>query len=102
MKPLNKFFGVLYTLFAPVVRLLFPADVEGLENVPPSGVLFCPNHAHDLDPLVIAACLPRNSRLHFMGKAELFKRICGNNPPTLDREKRLCPAPLCPGGGGGY
>ena len=78
MKPLNTFFGVLYTLFAPIVRLLFPATVEGLENVPSSGVLFCPNHTHDLDPLVVAAYLPRNSRLHFMGKAELFENPLKN------------------------
>lgn len=78
MKPLNKFFGILYTLFAPAVRLLFPAQVEGLENVPSSGVLFCPNHTHDLDPLVIAAHLPKTSRLHFMGKAELFEKPLKN------------------------
>lgn len=78
MKPLNRLFAVLYTLLAPVVRWLFPADVEGLENVPPSGVLFCPNHTSDVDPLLIAARLPVNSRMHFMGKAELFKN------PVLD------------------
>lgn len=73
MKPINKFFAVLYRVLGPVVRLLFPAKVEGLENVPPSGVLFCPNHTSDVDPLVIAAVLPVNSCLHFMGKAELFQ-----------------------------
>jgi len=73
MKPLNKLFAVLYTVLGPVVRFLFPAAPEGLENVPPSGVLFCPNHTSNVDPLVIAAVLPINSRLHFMGKAELFK-----------------------------
>ena len=73
MKPLNRFFGVLYTVLGPVVRWLFPADVEGLENVPPSGVLFCPNHTSDVDPLIVASVLPVNSRLHFMGKEELFR-----------------------------
>ena len=73
MKPLNKLFGVLYTVLGPVIRWLFPADVEGLENVPPSGVLFCPNHTSDVDPLIVAAVLPINSRLHFMGKEELFR-----------------------------
>ena len=73
MKPLNKLFAVLYFTLGPVVRMLFPTTVEGMENVPPSRVLFCPNHCSDLDPLVIAAALPVNSRLHFMGKSELFK-----------------------------
>ena len=73
MKPINKTFAVLYVLLGPVVRLLFPARVEGREHVPDSGVLFCPNHTSDVDPLVIAALLPVNSRLHFMGKMELFQ-----------------------------
>ena len=73
MKPLNKVFGVLYTVLGPVVRWLFPVDAEGLENVPPSGVLFCPNHTSDVDPILVAFVLPVNSRLHFMGKAELFQ-----------------------------
>ena len=73
MKPLNNFFAALYHVLGPVVRLLFPAKVEGLENVPPSGVLFCPNHTSDVDPLVIAVALPANSCLHFMGKSELFQ-----------------------------
>lgn len=73
MKPLNKLFAVLYVTLGPVVRWLFPTEVEGLENVPSSGVLFCPNHCSDVDPLLIAAALPVNSRLHFMGKSELFE-----------------------------
>lgn len=73
MKPLNKFFATLYCVLGPVVRLLFPAKAEGLEHVPPSGVLFCPNHCSDVDPLVIASVLPVNSCLHFMGKEELFR-----------------------------
>jgi len=71
MKPLNRLFAVLYRTLGPVARLLFPTRVEGLENVPPSRVLFCPNHCSDIDPLLVAAALPVNSRLHFMGKAEL-------------------------------
>ncbi len=73
MKPLNRLFAVLYTVLGPVVRWLFPTDVEGLENVPPSGVLLCPNHTSNADPLVIASALPINFRLYFMGKAELFR-----------------------------
>lgn len=73
MKPLNRLFAVLYTVLGPVVRFLFPAEAEGLENVPAGGVLFCPNHTSNADPLVIASVLPINSRLHFMGKAELFE-----------------------------
>lgn len=73
MKPLNRTFAVLYTLLGPVVRLLFPARVEGLENLPAGGMLLCPNHTSDVDPLIITAALPVNSRLHFMGKAELFQ-----------------------------
>jgi len=73
MKPLNKLFAFLYTTLLPLVHLLFPVQVEGLENVPPSRVLFCPNHCSDIDPLLVAGALPINSRLHFVGKAELFE-----------------------------
>ena len=36
-------------------------------------MLLCPNHASDLDPVLIGVCLPINYRLHFMAKEELFQ-----------------------------
>ena len=75
----HVFFGIIWVL-AQILRLLYRIEVKGLENLPRNGVLLCPNHASDLDPVLIGICLPINYRLHFMAKEELFQntraRIC--------------------------
>ena len=68
----HVFFGIIWVL-AQILRLLYRIEVKGLENLPRNGVLLCPNHASDLDPVLIGICLPINYRLHFMAKEELFK-----------------------------
>lgn len=45
----------------------------GLENVPEGGALLCGNHASAWDPIIIAVCLPNDSRLAFMAKEQLFR-----------------------------
>ena len=72
------FFGVVW-VFMQILRLLYRVEVKGLEHLPRHGALLCPNHASDLDPVLIGVCLPINYRLHFMAKEELFrKRLCGS------------------------
>jgi len=44
-----------------------------MEKLPRNGVLLCPNHASNWDPILIALKLPVNYRLHLMGKEELFR-----------------------------
>lgn len=68
----HVFFGIIWVL-AQILRLLYRIEVKGLENLPRNGVLLCPNHASDLDPVLIGICLPINYRLHFMAKEELFR-----------------------------
>ena len=68
----HAFFGIIWVL-AQILRLLYRIEVKGLENLPRNGVLLCPNHASDLDPVLIGICLPINYRLHFMAKEELFQ-----------------------------
>ena len=68
----HVFFGIIWVL-AQILRLLYRIEVKGLENLPRNGVLLCPNHASDLDPVLIGICLPINYRLHFMAKEELFQ-----------------------------
>lgn len=73
-KPLNRFFVFVYYVLGAIVRIWHPFSVEGLENVPrDGGVLFCPNHASNWDPILVVLALPVNSRMHLMGKEELFK-----------------------------
>ena len=73
-KPLNGFFAFVYHVFGGVVRILHPISVEGVENVPADGgVLLCPNHSSNWDPILVVLALPVNFRIHMMGKEELFQ-----------------------------
>ena len=73
MKPFNRLFILIYYVVGFVARVLHPTSVEGMEKLPKSGVLLCPNHASNWDPILIALRLPINYRLHIMAKAELFR-----------------------------
>ena len=73
MKPLNHFFAFAYYVLGLIVRILHPTTVEGIESLPKSGALLCPNHSSNWDPLLVALKLPVNYRLHVMAKEELFK-----------------------------
>lgn len=70
---MNRFFHIAYLFVKPIVAILFPHRVVGLENLPEGGALLCANHASGWDPVLIAVCLPNDSRLSFMGKDSLFR-----------------------------
>ena len=69
----NWFFRFVWHVFGPIFRFFQPVSVEGLENLPPSGALLCPNHSSNWDPVLLGTRLPVNYRLHAMAKEELFK-----------------------------
>lgn len=73
MKPFNRIFIIVYYVVGLVTKILHPVTVEGLETLPDSGVLLCPNHASNWDPILVALNLPINYRLHIMAKEELFR-----------------------------
>ena len=73
MKPLNRFFVVVYYVVRAVVSVLYPTSVEGMDQLPRSGVLLCPNHSSNWDPVLVALRLPVNYRLHIMAKEDLFR-----------------------------
>lgn len=73
MKPLNRFFVFIYYLVGFITGILHPVTVEGLDRIPRSGALLCPNHSSDWDPVLVALKLPINYRLHIMAKEELFR-----------------------------
>jgi 1-acyl-sn-glycerol-3-phosphate acyltransferase len=57
---------------APVMRVAFGLTAVGTEHIPKTGpVVIIPNHKSFWDPFFIAVVCRR--RLHFMGKAELFR-----------------------------
>ncbi len=71
---------ILYTIawvLGRVLLWLYRVEVRGVEELPKNSVLLGPNHASDIDPVLIALCLPLNYHMHFMAKAELFE-----NPVT--------------------
>lgn len=70
MRVLYSFLWVVARVLKPIFRI----EVKGLENVPKSGALLCPNHASDWDPVLIAMSLPIDYKLHFMAKVELFEK----------------------------
>ena len=72
MKPFNRLFIFIYYFVGFITRILHPTTVEGMERLPKSGVLLCPNHASNWDPILVALRLPINYRLHIMAKEELF------------------------------
>lgn len=74
MKPTNyHIFLLAYYLIKLVTNILHPVTVEGLDRLPRNGVLLCPNHSSNWDPLILATRVPVNYRLHAMAKAELFR-----------------------------
>ena len=72
MKPFNRLFVFIYYLVGFIARVLHPTSVEGMDRLPRSGVLLCPNHSSNWDPILVALRLPINYRLHIMAKEELF------------------------------
>lgn len=73
MRPLNGFFVFVYYVVGFIVNILHPTTVIGMEKLPKSGALLCPNHSSNWDPVLLGIRLPVNYRLHVMAKEELFK-----------------------------
>lgn len=67
------FYKVIYTIFAPLFKLVYRIRVTGRENIPEGAAVMCANHSANMDPIFMCiACGRRHSWL-FMAKAELFK-----------------------------
>ena len=73
MRPFNRLFVFIYYVVGLVADILHPVSVEGMERLPQNGVLLCPNHSSNWDPILVALKLPKNYRLHIMAKEELFQ-----------------------------
>ena len=72
MKPFNALFVFIYYLVGFISAILHPTEVIGMEDLPRSGVLLCPNHASNWDPILVALRLPVNYRLHIMAGDNLL------------------------------
>ena len=70
---MNRLFRIAYRILGPVLRGIFRLDIRGLESLPSGGVLLCPNHSSNWDPVLMLAALPIDYRLHCMAKDSLFR-----------------------------
>ncbi len=70
---MNRWFMTTHAILRPIVRLLFPTKVVGLENIPEGGALICPNHSSGWDPIIVGLNLPRDCNLAVMAKDQLFR-----------------------------
>ena len=65
-------YPLVFTLLRLLMRVLGRLQSRGETNMPRSGgVLLCPNHRSDCDPVAIFVSTPR--RCWFVGKSELFE-----------------------------
>lgn len=69
-----KTYGIIKTIFRPLLKIVYHLKYKGLENIPPKGTRYIVaiNHTCAFDP-VFAASPKQVPPLHFMGKAELFE-----------------------------
>lgn len=69
---MNRFYLVMRTIAYPIIKLLYPFTVEGLEHVPQDqSVVLCANHASAWDPILICMALPKRYRIRIMAKKQL-------------------------------
>lgn len=67
----NSTYSLSRFLLATLFKIAYRVQVIGLDNIPRKGrIILCSNHISYLDPLVIAAFLPRY--IFFMAKREVF------------------------------
>lgn len=71
---MNKLYKVVYAIIWFLMKLLFPWQASGTENLPEEGgVVLCCNHTSFLDPLFVIVGATRKRQYHVLAKAELFK-----------------------------
>ncbi len=69
----TRFYRFMRVLMGAYYALVFPATVDGLENIPAEGgFVLCCNHCSNRDPFYLGVFI-RNRFLYFMAKVELFR-----------------------------
>lgn len=70
---MNRFFRFIYRFMNCFIFFFHPVTVIGLKDLPRHGVILCPNHASNWDPILLALKLPIDYHLYIMGKDQLFR-----------------------------
>lgn len=73
MRQNKKFYKFLSFILKPIVKILFPYEVRGLEKLDKleGGYILCANHLSNVDPIFFILFHP--NPICFMAKQELFK-----------------------------
>ena len=66
----EKNYRRLYRFCRPLVHLLYPFRVRGLENIPEGAALICPLHSNWTDPFIVAVAMGEENRCHPLAKEE--------------------------------
>lgn len=69
---MNKFHWFVRKVIGPLIRIVMPTMVKGVENLPKSGAMLCPNHSSNWDPVLVFISLPGDYNLRTMAKHTLF------------------------------
>lgn len=67
------FYSFLHICFRCYFKVLFRYQIYGSENIPATGAfIICSNHTSWFDPPLVGSIIPREKRVYFMAKEELF------------------------------
>ena len=68
-----RIYKILYTVLAPLFKLVYRIKVTVKENIPDGATVVCANHTSLLDPIFLCITFCKKELLSFMAKAELFR-----------------------------
>lgn len=69
----ERFYNIVLKIIKPLVRIFYPFEVHGLENLEEAknNYIICCNHLSNVDPAFLM--LTHSKPIRFMAKSELFK-----------------------------
>jgi len=70
---MNPVFRFIWRVLRPILHVVYPLQVTGMENLPEHGAILCANHSHFIDVVMVALTTPIDYHLRVMAKEELFK-----------------------------
>ena len=73
MKQNKKLYKFVSFILRPIIKILFPCEIKGLEKLEKlnGGYILCANHLSNMDPIFLILFHPKP--ICFMAKQELFK-----------------------------
>lgn len=67
-------FAATAGIVRPIMNLMIGRTWKGFEKLPAGGLILCPNHVTEIDPLVVGHAVYSNNRLpRYLAKESLFK-----------------------------